>query len=240
MKRETILKDAQTLTATVTRNVPLVGIFAFALASVWSLFQMFNDNALHPTPLYWIPAGLVEVVTAWLVYQAVESLRIITDTKSPKRDRRFHAIVAGTCVVLAMPTLAVSYTANRYEFQGDAGLASLFPISCVACAVASAIPHVKARTVDARLEQKREALRKEREKTRAAKAEIEQYKAEVVRLNAEFAQKRAMSEPSREVFNEICTDGNGNAPGDARAVNKLLNDSGFYSVPDSTARSWAR
>jgi len=52
VRRETVLKHAPTLVAAIARNVPLAGIFAFALASVWSLFQMFNDNALHPTPLY--------------------------------------------------------------------------------------------------------------------------------------------------------------------------------------------
>lgn len=224
----------------IIRNIPLAGVFAFAIASVWSLYQMFNNHALHPTWLYWIPAALVEVVTAWLVYQVVESVRQITRTHISNQDRKFNKVLAIICIALALPTLIVSGAANFYEFRGSYLLAPIFPISCVACAVATAIPHIKVRNIDARLEQEREAVRREREKTRKVKEEIEQQKAEVVRLKAQLAQKRAMSEPSREAFDEVCASLNGGKPENARGVNKLLNDYGYYAVPSSTARTWVK
>jgi hypothetical protein len=219
-------------------SLPQLGIFAFALASVWSLFQMFNNSALHPTPLYWVPSALVEVVTAWLMFQAVKSMRVVTDTKASKRDKRFYGIVAGLCVMLATPTLWVSVTANRYEFQGQWGLALLFPVSCVACAVASAIPHVKAQRADERVAKAREDVRKWRDKA----AESERQYTELERTRAaeiaELERTRAMRAADRDVFRGLCADLDGNVPKTAREVNRLLNDEGYYSVPDSTAASW--
>lgn len=201
-------------------HLPTVGIFAFALASVWSLFQLFNNSALHPTPLYWIPAALVELVTAWLAYQAVEAVRKVTRSNISKQDRRFARIIFVLCVVLSIPTLAVSFTANRYEFQGNVGLSLLFPVSCIACAVASAIPHIKAQVVSGKVA----GLRNENNDLRAQVRKLEQL--------------RAMREPTRADYDELCAGLNGNTPQDARSVNRLLQDNGYYARPDATARSW--
>lgn len=208
-------------------HLPTIGIFAFALASVWSLFQLFNNSALHPTLLYWIPAALVEFVTAWLAYQAVEAARKVTRSNISEQDRRFARIIFILCVALSIPTLAVSFSANRYEFQGSVGLALLFPASCIACAVASAIPHIKEQVVDSKVADEREKTQKWRNRAR----ELEQR-------CAELEQSRTMKEAEYADYERLVAGMNGNAPGDARAVNKLLQDNGFYARPDATARSW--
>ena len=206
------------------RNIPLAGIAAFALASVWSLFQLFQHSALHPTALYWLPAILVELVTAWLVYQAIESLRVTLDTKAAKRDRRFHAVLAALCAVLSAPTLAVSFSANRFEFQGHAGLALLFPASCVACAVATAIPHVKTRQVDERLKAARDDLRTEREAHKETRAKLREASA-----------PRVLIEPSPADFEKIRAGLNGNHS--AWKVNVALVQAGFLPMSEGTIRS---
>lgn len=199
MKRETIIN---------INNIPIAGVFAFAVASVWSLFQMFNNNALHPTLLYWIPAFLIEIVTAWLVYQTVESIRLVTRSNISKQDRRFNMILAIVCAILAAPTLMMSFSANHYEFQGHAGLARIFPIGCVACAVATAIPHIKTRNVDERLMQEREKHVKARAKLEQSLADVcielketKRFEVEVNRLNGllDEAEKK-LNAPFAEAF----------------------------------------
>ena len=225
----------------ITTQLPTLGIFAFALASVWSLYQLFNNSALHPTPLYWIPAALVELVTAWLAFQAVESLRIVTDTKALKRDKAFHKFVVIGCVVLSSPTLGVSFVANRYEFRGHIGLALLFPVSCIACAVASAIPHIKSAAVDVKVERVREDVQKWRDRAQELEqrcAMIEQRCAELEQELTAAKQPRAMTVPDSTDYERICAGMNGNTPSNAREVNMVLNDAGYYAVADSTARSW--
>lgn len=206
---------------TIVRNIsiPLLGIFAFALASVWSLYQMFNNNALHPTPLYWIPAGLVEIVTAWLVYQVVESVRLVTRSKGQitDQDRRFNWILVIGCIILAAPTLWVSYAANRYEFQGSASLALLFPVSCVACAVATAIPHIKTRKDDERLAKERESHAETRAKLREA------------------LRSREFVKPSRADFDQVRAGLNGKDT--PLAVNVALVQAGFLPISEGTIRS---
>ena len=205
-------------------SIPLVGIVAFALASVWSLFQLFYTSALHPTLLYWLPAVLVEFVTAWLVYQAIESLRVALDTKATKRDRRFHLVLFALCAVLSAPTLAVSFSANRFEFQNHVGLALLFPVSCVACAVATAIPHVKARQVDERLKATRDELRTEREMHKETRDKLQE------------AQKpRVLVEPSPADFERVREGLNGNHS--AWQFNIALTRAGFLPMSEGTIRS---
>jgi len=199
------------------RNIPLGGVFAFALASIWSLFQMFNNRALHPTLLYWIPAGLVEIVTAWLTYQAVESVRKITRSNISKQERRFNIVLASVCGALALPTLIVSVAANRYEFQGDYGLALLFPISCVACAVATAIPRIKTHQVDERLAKERDAHAETRAKLRDASRKHELIKA------------------SRADFDRVHAGLNGKDT--PLAMNIALVQAGFLPISEGTIRS---
>ncbi len=53
-----------------------------------------------------------------------------------------------------------------------------------------------------------------------------------------LAQAHTMKRAKRPDFENLCAGLNGDRPGDVRAVNDLLNERGFYAVPDSTARSW--
>jgi hypothetical protein len=190
----------------ITKRLPIVGVFAFALASVWSLYQMFNDRALHPTPLYWIPSALVEIVTAWLVYQTVESVRKITRSNISKQDRRFYWVLFALCLVLASPTLWVSFIANRFEFQGDIGLALLFPVACVACAVASAIPTSKTRQIDERVQIARDeakALRKQRNEARDENKVLRGQVQSVDRLHEEISEAHRLADVARADAREM-------------------------------------
>lgn len=212
-------------------DLPTVGIFAFALASTWALFQFFNDNALHPTLLYWIPAALVEVVTAWLAKNAIESFYQVTRSNIAKQDRRFFWIVGITTTVLAIPTLAASVQANLYEFRGQWWLALLFPVAVVGCAIGAQIPRSVERHESADDDKHRAELR-------TMRVELKQERARWEQEHARLAQARAMKRASRTDFDKLCAESNGNRPGDVRAVNDLLNEHDFYAVPDSTARSW--
>jgi hypothetical protein len=40
-------------------HLPVFGVVAFSLSSVWSLYHLFVGNARHPTGLFWAPATLV-------------------------------------------------------------------------------------------------------------------------------------------------------------------------------------
>ena len=191
-------------------------------------------EALHPTPLYWIPATLVEFVTAWLAYQAVEAAQKITRSNISKQDKRFAKLIFGMCVALATPTLVVSFAANRYEFRGHFGLALLFPASCIACAVASAIPHIKEQAVSSKVADERKETQKWRDNAR----KLGQRCTELEQRCSELAQARAMKKADAAIYREICAGMNGDAPANAKEVNRLLNDCGYYAVSDSTARSW--
>lgn len=123
------------------RILPLAGIVAFSLCSCYSLYQLFNGMAKHPTWLFAIPAILTEVVTAWVVYQSVEQIRRITLSHSLKQDRRFYAIILALFVTVAIPTLAASVWANTLEF-GSVLLGLLFPMASIGCAIGVALPDV--------------------------------------------------------------------------------------------------
>ena len=203
-------------------SLPDLGIFAFALASTWALYQLFNNSARHPTILYIAPAALVEIVTAWLMKNATSAAYQFTRSRITKQDRRFHLIILSACLVLAAPTIVASTLANGYEFNGSVWLALLFPAASVGCAVGGAIP----RTI----------ARHERGKTDENKAEVRELREKLRALRT----SRQLREPERTDFEQICASLNGKSPRTARGVNKLLNDNGFYSVADSTARSWAK
>jgi len=203
-------------------DLPTLGIFAFALASTWALYQFFINAAVHPTWLYWIPAALVEIVTAWLTKHAVEAMYQITRSKTLKQDKRFFKIVAGVSIALCVPTFVASVQANLYEFAGQFWLALLFPIAVIGCAIGAQIP--------------RSVVRHTSEKTDVGKAELRSLRAELRQMK----QARQMKPPSAAVYSQLCADMNGNLPTTARAVNKLLNDHGHYAAPDRTAASWIR
>lgn len=148
-------------------SLPIVGIVAFSLCSVWSLYQLFTSKAAHPTPLLWLPAVLVELVTAWAVYQVTEHVRTLTRSNLSKQDRRFYSIVAGVFLLVALPTLGASVWANYLEF-GNLLLGLLFPVASIGCAVGASIPQAVSRFEQARANERQEAQaeRKQRAKER--------------------------------------------------------------------------
>ena len=121
--------------------LPVAGILAFALCSTWSVFNLLNTHAAHPTALYWLPAVLVEIITAWTVAQVVAQVRELTKSKLSKQDRRFYAIITGAFVLVAAPLIGLSAWANTVEF-GNKFLGIIFPISCIGCAIGAALPGV--------------------------------------------------------------------------------------------------
>ena len=124
-------------------RLPLAGILAFALCSTWSVFNLLHAHAVHPTALYWLPAVLVELVTAWTVAQVVGQVRELTRSKLSKQDRRFYAIITAAFVLVALPLVALSVWANSLEF-GSVLLGLIFPLACMGCAVGAALPDVTA------------------------------------------------------------------------------------------------
>jgi len=161
-------------------DLPTLGIFAFALASTWSLYQFFNNHAIHPTWLYWIPAVLVEIVNAWLTQQAVGALYIVTRSNAQKQDKRFYGIVALISGVLCIPTFVASVQANLFEFGGEFWLALLFPVAVIGCAIGAQIP----RSVE-RYKSERDADKARRDAAKAASAAAKAAKvAPVVEIAA--------------------------------------------------------
>lgn len=232
-----------------TPDLPTIGIFSFALASTWALFQYFNSHALHPTPLYWIPAALVEVVTAWLTKHAIEAFYQITRSNITKQDRRFFWIVGVLTTILSVPTLAASVLANLYEFNGQVWLALLFPTAVVGCAIGAQIPRSVVRYQSAGENKHKQQLHDAVRKLTEMRAELAQIKAsrtelvdhnrlEIERMRAETEQERAFKRAKGTDYKQLCANMNGDKPDTAQAVNDLLNVKGYYSVADSTARSW--
>ena len=111
---------------------------------------------------------LVELVTAWTVYQVVEQVRRLTRSNVSKQDRRFYSITTGAFVVVALPTLGASVWANTLEFNSIL-LGLLFPVASVGCAVGVALPSTVERYCNQRerecekAQQERKAKAKERQ-----------------------------------------------------------------------------
>ena len=165
-------------------SLPDLGIFAFALASTWALYQLFNNSARHPTILYIAPAALVEIVTAWLMKNATSAAYQFTRSRITKQDRRFHLIILSACLVLAAPTIVASTLANGYEFNGSVWLALLFPAASVGCAVGGAIPRTIARHERGKTDESRAELKA----ARAQSAQLRQYLDELNEARAMEAQ----------------------------------------------------
>lgn len=144
-------------------NLPTLGIFAFSLCSTWSLYHLFRGNALHPTPLYWLPSVLIELVTAWLVYQVVDLARKLTVSNTSKQDKRFYTVVLVLCAALVIPTLLTSVWANAREFGGNLALGIIMPVCAIACAVGMALPQATARYEQARANERQERARERRQ-----------------------------------------------------------------------------
>lgn len=146
-----------------TERLPIAGIVAFSLCSTWSLFNLFYGAAKHPTPLYWLPAVLVELVTAWVVAQVVSNVRSLTKSNISKQDRRFYTIVTGAFVLVAGPLVALSTWANTLEFD-NLLLGTTFPVASIGCAIGAALPDAVSKFERKRAEERRERRRKRRER----------------------------------------------------------------------------
>ncbi len=140
---------------------PILGIIAFSGCSVHALAYLLFAAAKHDTPWFWGAAVLVELMTAWLVWSIVEIARRVTKSNISKQDRRFYSIVLIAFVILAIPSLSVSVTANIIEFDNNVLLGLLFPSLSIACAVGASLPE----TVK-RYERKKEQDAKEKERKR--------------------------------------------------------------------------
>ena len=169
------------------KRLPVGGIVAFSLCSTWSLYYLFSGRAAHPTPLYWLPAVLVELVTAWVVAQIVGQARQLTKSNLSKQDRRFFFIILIAFVLVALPLVSVSVWANTLEFSSLV-LGALFPVASIGCAVGAALP-----IVVAKFDERKAKERKER-------AEARKETAKVAAKEAKRAQKMENLGKSAEIF----------------------------------------
>jgi len=119
-------------------KLPIAGIIAFSLCSVTSIYYLLAGHARHPSPVLWLPAVLVELVTAWAVWQIVEQARLVSRSKR-NQDRRFHSGILAAFVVVALPLLTLSVWANTTEFQ-NLLLGFMFPVASIGCAIGAALP----------------------------------------------------------------------------------------------------
>lgn len=178
----------------ITRRLPVVGIVAFSACSVNSVAQLLFDQAQHDTPILWGAAALVELTTAWLVYQVVELGHQVTRSNISKQDRRFYGGMLLVFLALAGPSLGLAVWANAIEFNSVA-LGFVFPLLSAVCAVGAALPETTARfeRAKATARQEAEAKRKERalERQRAEmEAATERKQVEAARQLAEMERQR--------------------------------------------------
>jgi len=165
----------------VQAKAPALGIAAFSAASINSVANLFLGRAVHPTQVLWASAALVELCTAWLVYQVVDVGRKLTRSNISKQDKRFYAGVVVVFFILSLFPLGLSIAANTLEF-GNPGLGVIFPVLSVACAVGLALPDAVASYEGDRAV--------EREKAKAEKAEKEAGREiERLRLQIEEAER---------------------------------------------------
>lgn len=239
----------------VASVLPLMGVAAFSLASTWALYKWFTGSARHPSILYLIPATLVEMVSAWLVWQAVEAARLsllsVGRGGTTKQDRRFNIMLLVLCFLLSIPTLTASIAANYYEFQGQIWLAVLFPVACIACAVAGAIPHIRTAEIarqDAEVRAEAVELRKQlREAERNAAQMREQLREaerklrEAERNTAQAPQPHARRRATCAIWRELCA-----SQGDdlhdltADGVAAVLTANGYDLPARRTLQMWAQ
>lgn len=151
MKQALKLLAKQATTKNAKRLIPYLGIFAFAGCSTHALQDFFNTKANTPSAWYSIAAWLVELFSALIIGEAAQQARIATASIGrgmKKEQRRMGLVLAIAFLVLAIPTITVSFIANSQEFGEDKWLGSLFPSLCVACAIASVLPDIaKAKAV---------------------------------------------------------------------------------------------
>jgi len=175
-------------------KLPLLGILAFSGCSVNALANLLLARAAHPTPWLWGAAALVELTTAWLVYQVVEQARMVTRSRISKQDRRFYGLMLGAFAVLTVPSLALSVWANALEF-GSPALGLVFPMLSVGAAVGAALPATVSRHEKGKAEAKAEADRKRAEADR----QRAERQAETIRQQLEAERKLAERDRQRAV-----------------------------------------
>lgn len=166
----TRLRNAQ---GAIKSQLPLLGILAFSLCSVNSVYYLLEGNAEHPHPLLWTAAGLVEIVTAWLVFQCVDTGRKLTRSRIGKGDRHFYGTLLALFIALALPSLGLSIVANSVEF-GTPWLGWVFPAMSVGCAVGAALPGVAGRYEQRKETERQEAARKKAERTQRRESEAQE------------------------------------------------------------------
>ncbi len=176
-------------------RLPAIGIVAFSACSVNSLANLFLGSAEHPTPMLWVASALVELTTAWVVYQVVENARKVTKSNISRQDRRFYSLVLGAFLLLALPPLGLSVYANALEF-GSVWMGIVFPLLSVACAVGYAMPDAVGRFEQRKATDRQEAESKRRERAKA-KQKAAEAEAEQRRIEAEIRQKEAEAEAEK-------------------------------------------
>lgn len=156
-------------------KLPIVGIVAFSGCSVNALANLFLERAKHPVWWLWPASALIELITAWLVYNAVDGFRMVTKSGLAKQDRRFHLGILVIFLGLTLFFLSLSIYANTLEF-GSLGFGCVFPLGSVACAIGAALPDAVARFEKQKAEVKVETAKKKQERRREKQklAEIQQ------------------------------------------------------------------
>ena len=174
-------------------TLPILGIIAFSGCSVYALAYLLFAAAKHDTPWFWGAAVLVELTTAWLVWSIVEITRRVIKSNISKQDRRFYSIILIAFVILAIPSLSVSVTANIIEFDNNILLGLLFPSLSIACAIGAGLPETvrryekKKRQDAAEKERKRlevEERKRQQEKELKTSAGFNKWSTRGERLNA--------------------------------------------------------
>jgi len=159
-------------------KAPALGIAAFSAASINSVANLFLGRAVHPTQVLWASAALVELCTAWLVYQVVDVGRKLTRSNISKQDKRFYAGVVVVFFILSLFPLGLSIAANTLEF-GNPGLGVIFPVLSVACAIGLALPDTIAR------HERDRAVERETAKAEKAERETERLRLQIKEAEAQ-------------------------------------------------------
>lgn len=185
----------------IKRHLPIAGIVAFSLCSTTSIYHLLASHALNPSPVLWLPAVLVELVTAWAVYQIVEQARQVTKSNISKQDKRFYSGILGAFGAVALPMLGTSVWANSVEFQSII-LGALFPIASVACAVGAALPDATQKYSQAKANERQSNAkeREERAKERQAKAKESQEQANREQARRQMLANLGKSAPVYELY----------------------------------------
>lgn len=157
--------------------LPILGIVAFSGCSVHALAYLLFAAAKHDTPWFWSAAVLVELMTAWLVWSIVEVARRVTKSNISKQDRRFYSIILIAFIILAIPSLSVSVTANIIEFDNNVLLGLLFPSLSVACAIGAGLPETVKRYEEKKEQDAAKKERKRREAEEHKRQQEEERKA---------------------------------------------------------------